>query len=88
MSPLIGNVRAKNQSRPERPLSTSQLDVSFGLAVSSWTVMWSGAQEKVRATAGFLKRKLEEYQGLEREIEELKREVRATGGEHDGLHRS
>lgn len=47
-----------------------------------------GAQEKVRATAGFLKRKLEEYQGLEREIEELKREVRATGGEPDGLHRS
>jgi len=46
-----------------------------------------GAQEKVRATAGFLKRKIEEYQGLEREIEELKREVRATGGEPDGLHR-
>jgi EPS-associated MarR family transcriptional regulator len=38
-----------------------------------------GAQEKVRATVGFLKRKLVEYEGLEREIEELKREVRATG---------
>lgn len=46
-----------------------------------------GAREKVRATVGFLKRKLEEYQGLEREIEELRREVRATGEEPDGLHR-
>lgn len=46
-----------------------------------------GAQEKVRATAGFLKRKLEEYQGLEREIEELRREVGATAKEPDGLHR-
>jgi EPS-associated MarR family transcriptional regulator len=35
-----------------------------------------GAEDKVRATASFLKRKLEEYRGLEREIEELKREVR------------
>ena len=47
-----------------------------------------GAKEKVRATVGFLKRKLEEYQGLEREIEELKREVRATHREPHGLHRS
>jgi EPS-associated MarR family transcriptional regulator len=39
-----------------------------------------GAQEKVRATLGFLKRKLEEYEGLEREIKELKREVRAAAG--------
>lgn len=46
-----------------------------------------GAKEKVRATASFLKRKLEEYQGLHREIEELRREVRATGQEPDGLHR-
>jgi EPS-associated MarR family transcriptional regulator len=46
-----------------------------------------GAKEKVRATVGFLKRKLEEYQGLEREIEELKREVRVTEREPDGLHR-
>ena len=37
-----------------------------------------GAQEKARATVGFLKRKLDEYQGLEREIEELRREVRAA----------
>ena len=36
-----------------------------------------GAREKVRATVGFLNRRLEEYQGLEREIEELRREVRA-----------
>ena len=35
-----------------------------------------GAKEKVRATSGFLKRKLAEYEGLEREIEELRREVR------------
>ena len=34
-----------------------------------------GAKEKMRATSGFLKRKLEEYEGLEREIEELRREV-------------
>ena len=47
-----------------------------------------GAKEKVRATVGFLKRKLEEYQGLEREIEELRREVRATDEEPNGLHRS
>jgi EPS-associated MarR family transcriptional regulator len=47
-----------------------------------------GAREKVRATVGFLKRKLEEYEGLEREIEELKREVRATDQESHGLHRS
>jgi len=46
-----------------------------------------GAKEKVRATVGFLKRKLAEYEGLEREIEELRREVRATGEEPDGLHR-
>ena len=39
-----------------------------------------GAKEKVRATVGFLKRKLEEYQGLEREIEELRREVRPKNG--------
>lgn len=36
-----------------------------------------GAKEKVRATAGFLRRKLTEYEELEREIEELKREVGA-----------
>jgi EPS-associated MarR family transcriptional regulator len=46
-----------------------------------------GAREKVRTTAGFLKRKLAEYEGLEREIEELKREVRAMNEEGDGLHR-
>lgn len=39
-----------------------------------------GAREKVRATVGFLKRKVQEYEGLEREIEELRREVRSTGG--------
>ena len=37
-----------------------------------------GAKEKVRATMGFLKRRLAEYEGLEREIEELRREVRGT----------
>lgn len=46
-----------------------------------------GAKEKVRATVGFLKRKLEEYQGLEREIEELRREVRSTADGDHGLHR-
>ena len=34
-----------------------------------------GAKEKVRATAGFLERKLEEYRALQQEIEELRHEV-------------
>ena len=34
-----------------------------------------GVKEKVRATAGFLDRKLEEYRALQREIEELRHEV-------------
>jgi len=38
-----------------------------------------GAREKVRATAGFLRRKLNEFEGLEREIEQLRREVRTHG---------
>lgn len=40
-----------------------------------------GAQAKVRATALFLQRRLKEYQEIEREIEQLKREVRS-----DGIH--
>jgi len=40
-----------------------------------------GAREKIRTTAGFLKRKLAEYEAIEKEIEELKREVRS-----DGIH--
>jgi EPS-associated MarR family transcriptional regulator len=36
-----------------------------------------GTQAKVRATAAFLKRKMKEYEDIEREIEELKREVGA-----------
>ena len=47
-----------------------------------------GAKEKVRATVGFLKRKLEEYQGLEREIEELRQEVHVMDQRGNGLHRS
>jgi len=46
-----------------------------------------GAQAKVRATVGFLKRKLAEYEGLEREIEELRQEVRATREPVNGLRR-
>jgi EPS-associated MarR family transcriptional regulator len=46
-----------------------------------------GAKEKVRTTVGFLQRKLAEYEGLEREIEELRREVGASGEGFDGLHR-
>lgn len=38
-----------------------------------------GARAKIRTTAGFLKRKLAEYEAIEKEIEELKREVRANG---------
>jgi len=40
-----------------------------------------GAQAKVRATAQFLHRKMREYREIEREIEQLKREVRS-----DGIH--
>ena len=40
-----------------------------------------GAQEKVRATALFLQRKLKEYQEIEREIEQLKRDVRSDGSD-------
>ena len=36
-----------------------------------------GAKEKVRATASFLERKLEEYENLEREIAELRREIKS-----------
>jgi EPS-associated MarR family transcriptional regulator len=38
-----------------------------------------GARVKMRTTVGFLKRKLAEYQAMEKEIEELKREVRSHG---------
>jgi len=38
-----------------------------------------GAREKIRTTAGFLKRKLAEYEAMKKEIEELKQEVRANG---------
>jgi EPS-associated MarR family transcriptional regulator len=45
-----------------------------------------GAQERVRATAQFLQRKMKEYEEIEREIEQLKREV-GTGGEAEhGVH--
>ncbi len=43
-----------------------------------------GAKEKVRATSGFLRRKLAEYEELERQIEELRREV---GAEQLGMRR-
>jgi EPS-associated MarR family transcriptional regulator len=43
-----------------------------------------GAREKVRATAAFLKRKVKEYEAIEREIKELKREVGAQA--NDGIH--
>ncbi len=38
-----------------------------------------GARFKVRTTAGFLKRKLAEYEAMQKEIKELKREVRSNG---------
>ena len=40
-----------------------------------------GAEAKIRATTQFLKRKMKEYQEIEREIEQLKREARS-----DGIH--
>jgi EPS-associated MarR family transcriptional regulator len=40
-----------------------------------------GAEAKVRATAQFLQMKMREYQEIEREIEQLKREVGT-----DGIH--
>ena len=43
-----------------------------------------GAREKVRATAEFLEVRMREYQEIEREIEELKREV-GTEAKH-GVH--
>jgi EPS-associated MarR family transcriptional regulator len=42
-----------------------------------------GAQAKVTATAQFLKRKVREYQQIQQEIEELKREVQGT---RHGVH--
>ena len=44
-----------------------------------------GAREKVRATAEFLEIKVREYQQIEREIEELRREVGAGEAKH-GIH--
>ncbi len=43
-----------------------------------------GAREKVRATAEFLQIKLQEYEQVQREIEELKREV--GEGSQRGIH--
>jgi EPS-associated MarR family transcriptional regulator len=41
----------------------------------------SGLEEKARVTVRFLRRKMEEYDRLPREIEELQTEVRKMGGE-------
>lgn len=43
-----------------------------------------GAEAKVRATASFLKRKMKEYETIQQEIEELKREVGAEA--KHGVH--
>jgi EPS-associated MarR family transcriptional regulator len=43
-----------------------------------------GAQAKVRATTQFLKRKMQEYEEIRREIEELKREAGAEA--KHGIH--
>lgn len=44
-----------------------------------------GIEEKARVTARFLRRKLREYEDMEREIEELRRELAASGrGEEAG----
>ncbi len=43
-----------------------------------------GADAKVRATAAFLKRKMKEYEDIQQEIEELKREVGAEA--KHGVH--
>ena len=48
-----------------------------------------GAQAKVRATAAFLKRKMQEYEAIQREIEELKQEVGVearSGEEKHGIY--
>ena len=39
----------------------------------------SGVEEKARITVGFLKRKMQEYERLRTEIEELKREAEEKG---------
>ena len=46
-----------------------------------------GAREKVQTTLGFLRRRLDEYREMEREIEELRREVGANVEGADGVHR-
>jgi EPS-associated MarR family transcriptional regulator len=38
-----------------------------------------GIEEKARVTGRFLKRKMQEYESIEREIEQLRREVKAIG---------
>jgi EPS-associated MarR family transcriptional regulator len=38
-----------------------------------------GVEEKARITVGFLKRKMQEYERLRKEIEELKREAEQKG---------
>lgn len=42
-----------------------------------------GIDEKTRITARFLKRKLDEYESLKREIEILRQEVQSLGGAFD-----
>ena len=39
----------------------------------------AGIEEKARVTVNFLRRKVTEYESLQREIEELRREVRESG---------
>jgi EPS-associated MarR family transcriptional regulator len=45
-----------------------------------------GVEEKIRATAYFLRRKLAEYEALEKEIEQLRGEVKKSKGEADVLN--
>ena len=45
-----------------------------------------GIEQKARITANFLKRKLDEYELLRREIDELQKEVRENGINTDSEH--
>ncbi len=46
-----------------------------------------GVEEKTRLTMAFLKRKLQEYDRLREEIEELQTEIKSTVGDGSGLSR-
>ncbi len=65
-------------SIPPLATSTKRLTV-LGWAFSFYVLTSTGIAEKVALTSRFLKRKIEEYDGLKAEIEVLKSEVEKPG---------